>query len=363
MPEKKRQHYVPRLLLRRFSADETTVSVAVVDKEFIFHGASIKEQCYEHYFYGADGRVEAAFEGTETQLRTIMGDLAEPHLQALGERDIADLRTFAFYQSQRTLAAANRTGDLAETMMKARMSGDGRLEGIDLDAFRIRMTNPQYLTLFAAICALPLVSDLAASFVLASRGASFVVGDHPAVLANQFGEGRPEFAGLPLTGLATLGLQLFLPLSPRVTFALYDPTTYAYGGSRSKVCHAGSRDVHALNRLQVLNAESCFYFDARRTPDVDARRLARLGQGRSLEPIKHETPLRKRAAGLYSKFVFVQGQTHRLETKLSFIREHVPPSVEVRGGVPVRSVELIDVSNQWSAFLQRKGKEASSRSS
>ena len=59
----KRQHYVPRLLLRSFSSDPQRRMLCVRTRERTVVGASMRDQCYSDYLYGADGSVECQGSG------------------------------------------------------------------------------------------------------------------------------------------------------------------------------------------------------------------------------------------------------------------------------------------------------------
>ena len=56
--KKKRQHYVPRFILRNFASDERKRTICVQTPEQTILNASLRDQCYSDYFYGADGAVE-----------------------------------------------------------------------------------------------------------------------------------------------------------------------------------------------------------------------------------------------------------------------------------------------------------------
>lgn len=58
--EKKKQHYVPKLYLRKFSNNEDgkTVSVYRLEAQQFIPSASIESQGMENYYYGEDGKIE-----------------------------------------------------------------------------------------------------------------------------------------------------------------------------------------------------------------------------------------------------------------------------------------------------------------
>lgn len=150
-------------------------------------------------------------------------------------------------------------------------------------------------------------------------------------------------------------LQLFMPLSPSVTLALFDPTVYEYGG-KSRVCRAGPQDVEHLNRMQAVNAASCFYFLPARTP---AEHLDLLQRCRRAHPSIYEhrrwtTPITKRADGKMSQFVVVAKTEVRVGAKLSFVRVIDGHSYADYDGpaVPVRNPELLKFTHEYGRFLE-----------
>ena len=59
--KKKRQHYVPRFLLKNFSADKRRIALEVLATGRRVDDAQLKAQCYRDYFYGKDEVLENAF--------------------------------------------------------------------------------------------------------------------------------------------------------------------------------------------------------------------------------------------------------------------------------------------------------------
>jgi hypothetical protein len=76
--ETKRQHYVPRIILRNFSKDGKRISLVVDGKRI--DGASIGKQCYGDYFYGSDNVMEKSFADSEAKMAAFLGDLAPARL-------------------------------------------------------------------------------------------------------------------------------------------------------------------------------------------------------------------------------------------------------------------------------------------
>jgi len=224
------------------------------------------------------------------------------------------------------------------------------------------MTNPQNDMLWHVACSLPLTFDLAVKFIVSERPAGFLICDDPVIAYNQFAEHHPRFKHLPgATGLALKGLQLFLPLSPTVTLAVYDPTTYSYGG-HGNVCRAGPQDVVLLNRMQGVNAMSCLYFAPDRTDDesIASAQRARAEHRPMREGIVEFGRLQSKGGGDLSQLVITKRVQLRVGAKLSFIRvnDAKPYDNWHRAMLPVRSEALVQVSEEYAELLNAKVEEA-----
>jgi hypothetical protein len=358
-PKKKKQHFVPRLILRKFSSDDRSISLVVLASRKRVNGASIATQCYEDYFYGADGELEDAFGISEGLFQKALGDLSIEHLERLSDDELYQVRLFAHYQRHRTVAAAEEINDLADGLMKKileKMPLPDDLKGADLNDLRIQLNGPQFLNLYQAASIQPLILDLEVKFLVSTKPLGLVLSDHPVVAYNQWAEHHPLFRDFDGTdGLALRGLQWFLPLSPRVCLAVYDPGTYAYGSDRHRTCSIGMHDVRLLNMLQGINAHECIYFDPRCTPQEELDRILRERE-RLLPKENHvffEGDLRVRPDGNLGQVVGFSNAALKVGKQLNCVRviDQTPYKDYNRLVLPVRSPELVEMMKQWSEFL------------
>jgi hypothetical protein len=349
------------MILRKFSADGKRISLVVNGRRV--DNAGLKHQCYGDYLYGEDNILERAFGDEEAAVSSLLADLSATRLSSLNAEDIRRLQHFVGHQHSRTPAAAEHLSSFGELHAKAllrdRISREKdapfRLE--DLDRVRIRPKHPQGEAIWKALRTMPAYRDLAVKFVSTDCTPGFIISDHPVVAYNQFAEQHARFSGFPCsTGLVQKGLQLFLPLSPGMTVALYDATVYRYGGL-SDVCKAGPDDVAMLNGCQAINAQKCFYFHPGRMTDAA---LADLNAARARHPslfakkqVKGRTTL---ADGRRASTLLTYHPEIRLGTRLHFIMvldkglyaDHPGPFV------PARSRELVDLLEAYEEFLERK---------
>jgi hypothetical protein len=362
-PKKKRQHYVPRLILRKFSKDDKRISLLVLQDGREVPEASLKEQCYEDYFYGKDGGIEDAFGTTEGRFSAIIGNLDPDHLERISKNEIDALRQFVHYQSMRTLASAEYTNAFSDALAKSIISKDSRFGDLDFSKIQINLKNPQHESLYHAAELTPLLLDLDVKFLTSEKKIGFVLGDDPATHYNQFAEHHPLFRHWSGTwGLALKGLQMFLPVSPRVCIAVYDPSTYMYGSPKKRVCAISMHDVRFLNTLQALTAHKCLYFDPGCTPkeELDRLKRERLRHGEWRKPLLFEGEPVRAADGSVRQFIEYNAPELRLGTQFNFSKIIDRNSYEGydRGCIPVRSPELVDLMKRYSQFLKERVEEA-----
>ncbi len=362
--ETKRQHYVPRFVLRKFSADGHRISLIVLEDGKRIDNAPLKQQCYADYFYGADNIMEKSFADEEAKVSRLLGDLSREHLESLTEEAIDPLRFFMAYQLARTKGAAERLNAFVDSMLKPAMKGTialnkkSEVTPEDVDLVKIGYTEPQGEAIWQAAKSTPLFYDLAVKFITTDRTPGFVIADHPVVAYNQFAEHHDVLKRYPTsTGIALKGLQLFMPLSPSVVLAVFDPSVYEYGG-KSLVCRAGPKDVEHLNQMQAVNAITCMYFSLAR---MTTEHLELVQRRRRAHPPMHQhkrwtSPITQRPDGKMSQFVVVTKTEVRIGGKLSFARVIDGHSYADYDGpaVPVRNPTLLAFAHEYGDFLEQQ---------
>lgn len=316
--------------------------------------AGLKEQCYEDYFYGKDTVIEDAFAQQEGKFDRALGDLSPKHLEALTEEQVETIRFFMHYQSLRTLGAAEEQNSLTDAVAKSVLSKDTRFADVDLSKVSVKSGNPQLENLYLASETIPLTLDLEIKFLVSDKKLGFVLSDHPVLACNSFAENHPvlrEVGGS--TGLALKGLQRFLPVSPRVCIALYDPTTYVYGSPARRCCKVSLRDIRILNALQAATAHECVYFDPDLTPaDEVAWLLEHRAENRGWREVRiYEGPVTPRSPGMTSQIVAHEKPSLRVGRQFEFLRV-IDSGVYAYPRIPPRSPELVQLTEQYQALLR-----------
>jgi hypothetical protein len=253
MPEHKSHHYVPQMYMRLFSTDVSRVGVFVIkSRKFIPH-APIRGQACRDYFYGKDPWTERAFGTIEGHAAKIFADAVEHHrLPSLDSEALERLIFFLGIQHSRTMSAAEQHNEGSVKAVKAMLRRQAEIEGNDvildnIDKVRITRTNAVSEVVRYATIGANLLADL--TFVLVSNESDipFVASDAPVVLHNRLYEGQH----ISVTGYANVGLQLFLPLGPRLALLGYDAAAYDVRRDGDGIVRLQNPDhIRLINDLQ-----------------------------------------------------------------------------------------------------------------
>ena len=249
MADKKKQHYVPKFYLRNF-ADFSRKSINLFNipsNKFVSQGA-LKNQAYSDYFYGKDAVVENALQDIETAVSSIIKNCIENRkIPPYGSEEHIILLTFIVFQFSRTRYSGEMINEILNSLTKKIFSHDPRVKG-DLDKVSVGFENPATYALGIAAGNIPLMLDMKYKLIVNTTQIPIITSDNPVVAYNQFLEGRKVPGGI--TGLATKGLQMFLPLSRDILLVFYDDTVYRVGNRKDSVVTVNNKlDIDYLNLL------------------------------------------------------------------------------------------------------------------
>ncbi|MGH7023129.1 MAG: DUF4238 domain-containing protein [Caulobacteraceae bacterium] len=347
MPHNKSQHFVPQFLLRFFSADGSSVGLCNLRSARIVTGASLKHQACRDWFYGRDGRAEHALGeiegGASTVLRRMIETGRPPTRYSDDHRVLA---TFLLIQSARTAQAAAEANEMANKVGKLMLRNaltDPELLAA-LDDVTISLTEPAAEALRPVFLETPLILDLKIKLLHNVSPTPFVLGDHPAVKHNGLYSG----ADVSVLGLANLGLQFVMPISPEYAVVLYDEGAYSLGTPASNVVKLSSAGiVMALNEFQWANALDNVYF---RPGDDPARwapgreRLAELRRDEHVSVGEREVRLE---GARRAKIISMQTQRPSRTLMMPLFRTRIalPPLFNV-GTLPLRDPD-------WALHIHR----------
>jgi len=257
MPENKKQHYVPKFILRNFACDVDLkqINILNIQRRKVILRASLKDQCYRDYFYGKSLEAEKALGALEGQFAKLVRSIARLNtIQHLGRMDIAYMIAL---QRGRTLTVERQFNEQSEKI--ARLALHGRVSEDALRKVRITVKNAASMLVAQTLLHAPVIFDLEQLLLVNRSVTPFVISDNPVVTTNWFGRMRLKNRGA-LIGLGNAGLQIYMPLSPTHALLLHDSGVYYTEDDSSAIELAKSSDIMKLNVLQWSNAEKNIYF-------------------------------------------------------------------------------------------------------
>ncbi|MER9178148.1 DUF4238 domain-containing protein [Mesorhizobium sp. M0955] len=259
MADNKRQHYVPKSTLRHFASDPNRhpkprqINLVNIAAAKVVRGASLKEQCYQDYFYGKNTAIEKALGQVEGYFSSLVRKMIGT--RAIDERDGWHLVQMVALQKARTLRAEEELNGMMEKLIKLFMYN--RVDEHDLRKSRIKINNASNRNVGHALALSPLMLDLKRFLLANDTDVPFVIGDNPVVTTNWFARiHHPQRA----IGLARSGLQMLLPISPRFALMMHDSNVYTTNSRINVISISRADEVTALNELQWLNAHKNVYF-------------------------------------------------------------------------------------------------------
>lgn len=383
-PKQKRQHYVPKFVLRNFSADggDGVPTFALESGEF-HEKSSVRGQCARDYFYGRSPEMENAFQQSETKVSAVLrraatGDLvgfdAPYRLRAfpdtaeyavLQEHPLHVLREFIYYQTHRTAASADEMDERIDRATKRWLRKDPRFKEKAPEAFEhlddviIKLNDTMSHILYASGPFAFGMLDMTVKLLIVDEP-SFILSDHPVVLRNQYSEVNPGGPGA--LGMLARGLQMFMPVSPTMTVAIYDGDVYKCGPDDSIIVKMSTNNAGILNAMQLRNAAACLYLH----PSVpqDHAELRRTWLSRpDKAPHVVEGPIKDRGDGTFSQLEYTLTAEVTPPRRLRCFHisdrssETVCRSFGDMQSFPIRSLALAEAVEDMSDFLDWKVKE------
>jgi len=318
--EHKKHHYVPRFYLKLFSGNGRSINLFNIRTQRFVIDGGLKNQCYRDYFYGKDLQTEKALSSVEGLMSPILNAIQSGCV--LPRRRSEDHLTFLLYvlmQHARTAYSIDAYDEQTDKLMKYLMAPE--MEKMNLSSeqiknikitqkdsarFALGMVTPHY----------PLLIDLEWKLLRATGTHEFITSDNPVVYYNQFFTFRKSGSN---TGLASKGLQIFFPVSPKHLVVLYDGKVYGVGSRKCDVVDVSDvRDMEQLNRLQFISALENVYFHGKCYPaprEFRASERYRRPQKSHMQVFSGEETVEHR-----KELVMMSSEDVRTELDLSFLR-------------------------------------------
>jgi Protein of unknown function (DUF4238) len=252
------QHYIPRFYLQNFELRGSPghLSLYHIRKGKFVQFAALKKQAREPHFYGKYG-LDDLLSSVEQYAAPILAKIIER--QTLPPQDSSWMHWvvyFAVTLQARTKASASDLSEAIGTSIKDLMLLDSEMRPIVQDLV-VRIEKPQELQVPIAIRAAERSTNLHSKLLIASSDFEFIISDKPVAKYNQWAETRKLEIGA--TGIGSKGLQMFLPIHPKMCLMLYDGAVYKVGSRRSRTVLVTANDVLQMNRIQLCAAKELVY--------------------------------------------------------------------------------------------------------
>jgi hypothetical protein len=261
MTDKRKQHFVPKLLLRHFSTDTESklINIFNVDSRFYKTNCPLKNQGQESYFYGDDGIIEDSLGKLESASAPLINRIISNYtMPKWGSEENQNLFLFSMFLSYRTKNAVEQLNEVVDKMFQEIKQYDKLFDDPKYNDLHFRLKSPAAFSLGIASKEIFRAYDLGLKLVVNKSDKKFITSDHPAVLYNQFLEERKYLGGH--LGMFTKGLQMFFPISPEVMIVYFDKWVYKVGNKKDIVVYTqNSSDIDQLNYLQVVNCTEMIY--------------------------------------------------------------------------------------------------------
>ena len=261
--EPKEHHFVPQFYLRAFGNGGKSIRLFNIARRQHVAGAPIKSQCARHKLHAFRPGLEqtlATLEGAAaTAIRSIVNAEQAP---APPSTEWQDAIGFMALQKVRTVRAIQSVETLTDFMLGHAPEPGDAVTGLDREQLKAGLPHPLALMFGYVREIIGHAADLTMHLLVNETDEEFVTSDDPVVMHNQYCEGI-GYRGV--LGWDCSGLQVFLPLSPRLLLILFDPAVYKVEGTKKGLRTTAIREtchVRRLNELQVLNAHENIYYSA-----------------------------------------------------------------------------------------------------
>lgn len=257
MAQKKIQHYVPQFLLKRFSADNRSISKFLIQDNRIIPNCSIRNECSKDNFY-TNVKIEDKLGEIEANNAITIKKIEEGGMRSIPQVDMEHLYTFVLLQDMRTKEAADYTGKMFEDL-KNFLCQKGVTEDLEKELNKVDTgeKHSAMINLLTFTDSAENIYDLKCKLLLNKTKTPFVTSDHPVLKYDQLFERIKA----PYYSLASVGIEYILPISPETAIILYDGNAYKIGHRKESTIEITNvEDIDKINLLTAMYADTCIYF-------------------------------------------------------------------------------------------------------
>ncbi|MCK9313937.1 MAG: DUF4238 domain-containing protein [Methanocorpusculum sp.] len=255
------QHYVPQFYLKNFSENNKTIVQYILKSKIYVEFAPIKKIAASDFLYGEDDKLEHELVPHEGEWARIVAALLNGNAAGLNLIDYGSFLLFITNLWSRTLKAADYCNNLTDAVWKRllhKKQDKGNFPEIDVEELQISQKIPNKPMMFLGSRFAYLLRDLEYLCIINESNTDIITTDSPVVLYNQFCTFRNTTQNQTFSAL---GLQLFIPLSPKMCICLFDKNVYKISGISQvgTITIQSDEEINKLNTLLALNAFQFIY--------------------------------------------------------------------------------------------------------
>lgn len=260
--EKKNQHYVPKFYLRNFSIElnHSQIGLFNIFSELYVEKAKLKTQGCKNYYYGEDGILEDMLSNIEgylaTEIREIIDRFELPKKGSCGHENLLHFIALMDLRNPTIIDYIRNSKDL----LRQRLLDAHKDTDVNSLVPEISHEEAIGISLSNLVEVVKNLKDLEFKLLVNETKYPFITSDFPIVKYNQFLEKKKFPHGK--TGYGNIGLQIFIPISPKLIILFYDAKIYKVGFKKQRnLTIKSTHDIDNLNVIQFLNSYNIIYFN------------------------------------------------------------------------------------------------------
>lgn len=252
MDKTKRQHFIPRFILKEFSTDSKheKINIYLLNQNKFIPNAKLYNQACQDYLYGEDQILEKIYSQLEDKVAPLLRKVNSNNL-VLSNEDKAWIQTFVLFQNFRTPEASLKIQNIMNNFFVRFPQLKARYK----DNFH-GFPNDYYFLFKIASESIYTIADLRIDVLTASSDTYFVIGEHPVIVLNPILFENDWPSGKD--SVSSKGAIVLLPVSDRKTLILYDFEMYRLK-KKNGIVQISNDDVKLLNYCQFLYSSNCIY--------------------------------------------------------------------------------------------------------
>lgn len=260
--EKKNQHYIPKFYLKNFSfeANQKQIGVFNITNQIFIQRAKLKTQGSKNFFYGEDGKIEDSLAIIEGKLAFAIKKIVQSEKvpQKLNSEHF-ELITFLTLTDFRNPVRIQSMTGMFDDIKKRLNELDPNFDTSKvLPEYTHEETVKQSLSFTREI--IEITADLDYKLLINRTKIPFITSDFPIIKYNQFLEQKKwPYAK---SGYGVIGLQVFVPITPKHVILFYDSGIYKVGFKKRQTLELNNpKDIDEINILNFINCFDTIFFN------------------------------------------------------------------------------------------------------